>query len=308
MLPLIRRDHWTFRAFEFPRLQKFIFGLAVFVFGWFMPDYSVEHLVGQALVLAFLVYSASQILPFTPLAPKTLPGTKKGQPSLKLLIANVYQPNRQYERLRECLKKHQPDMILLVETDRRWQAGIKEFVEQYPHKCEKPQDNTYGMLLYSRYPLKDMKIDYLVNEAYPSMHGLVELDGADIRFFGIHPPPPAPGERTYSTPRDAELMVLAKRIGADPKDPALVAGDLNDVAWSYTTREFLRETNLKDPRRGRGIFATFNAKNILLRWPLDHIFCSEHFRLNQMKRLPAFGSDHFPVLVELSLSRSSRQR
>lgn len=35
-----------------------------------------------------------------------------------------------------------------------------------------------------------------------------------------------------------------------------------------------------------------------LRYPLDHIFASRHFRLASLRRIPDIGSDHFPVLAE----------
>jgi endonuclease/exonuclease/phosphatase (EEP) superfamily protein YafD len=89
---------------------------------------------------------------------------------------------------------------------------------------------------------------------------------------------------------------IAKQNGA----PAIVAGDLNDVAWSATTQLFLRLSGLLDPRMGRGFYNTYNARNPLVRWPLDHLFHSNHFRLVNLQRCADIGSDHFPVLVELS--------
>ena len=47
------------------------------------------------------------------------------------------------------------------------------------------------------------------------------------------------------------------------------------------------------------MFNTFHAHYWPLRWPLDHVFVSDDFLLESIKRLPAFGSDHFPMLIRL---------
>ena len=77
-------------------------------------------------------------------------------------------------------------------------------------------------------------------------------------------------------------------------------GDLNDVAWSPTSRLFLRLSGLLDARKGRGLYNTWNANHFLMRFPLDHIFHSHHFTLVDLERMPHIGSDHFPVYVTLS--------
>ncbi len=49
------------------------------------------------------------------------------------------------------------------------------------------------------------------------------------------------------------------------------------------------------------MYNTYNARNPILRWPLDHVFHSDHFKLVRMEKGPAWGSDHFPIFIELSL-------
>ena len=95
------------------------------------------------------------------------------------------------------------------------------------------------------------------------------------------------------------LKALAKKA-KEFDGPTVVFGDLNDVAWSHTTRLFLRISEMLDPRIGRGMFNTFHAHYWLMRWPLDHFFVSSHFRLISMQVEKGVKSDHFPISIHLS--------
>ena len=163
-----------------------------------------------------------------------------------------------------------------------------------------PQNTTYGMLLYSRLELVKPKVEFLIEADVPSIHALVKLrDGTLVELHCLHPRPPAPQEAEDAKPRDAELILVARSLrGRDV--PAIVLGDLNDVAWSRTSYEFQDISGLLDPRVGRGFYHTFHARYPVLRYPLDHCFHTKHFRLVRFKRLRKFGSDHFPVGIELS--------
>jgi endonuclease/exonuclease/phosphatase (EEP) superfamily protein YafD len=156
------------------------------------------------------------------------------------------------------------------------------------------------MHVYSQLPVLESQTKFLVEPDEPSMHALIQLpSGEPVRIHFLHPSPPSPTENEASSERDAELLVVAKSV-AHSKRPVIVTGDLNDVAWSETTRLFRKISGLLDPRVGRGMFNTFHADYWFMRWPLDHLFHSSHFRLSKIRRLPRFGSDHFALFTELS--------
>lgn len=302
LVPLIRHDFWIFRVFEYPRLQKLVINVLIVVVMavWYFPQDLISGLVFGALLLniAYLLY---QILPFTLFGSKQIVASSKpaGDQNIRLLIANVYQENDRAGDYLQLIKECDPDVILLVETNLWWQNQIDIISEQYPFQQKVPLENTYGMLLYSRLELSNAQVNFLVEEDIPSIEANVRLkSGQIVKIYCLHPQPPVPQENPRSTERDREILMVGKKA-KKCSEPVIVMGDLNDVAWSYTTELFSKISGLLDPRRGRGFFNSFNAKHFFLRFPLDHIFCSADFSLTKIQRMESCGSDHFPMCVEL---------
>lgn len=291
---------WWIRACEFPRLQLASAALLTALFSIPLEPAWRWPLVSGSLIVVAL--QARFILPWTRLWPVQVMDAEPGHQDrcITLLIANVLTPNRQAERLIEIILQQDPDLILTLESDAWWQDRLDQALEaKWIHSVKVPMDNLYGMHLYSRLPLENTRVEWLIQDDIPSIHTKVRLDSGDtLTLYALHPRPPAPSESEETLWRDAELLLVGKEIHRN-QTPAIVAGDLNDVAWSRTTQLFSRISGMLDPRRGRGRYSTFHASYPLLRWPLDHIFTSEHFTLKTMKRLPGFGSDHFPILASL---------
>ncbi|MBW3544227.1 MAG: endonuclease/exonuclease/phosphatase family protein [Bacteroidetes bacterium] len=302
ILPLWRCEVWWVRGWDFPRFQLFTFGLFLVAGGLFVLDLSRTSgwlIIGANLIC--MLYHGWWIVPYTNLYPAEVVRAKnfKTDCSIRIMSANVLTPNRQVDRLLALVRENDPDILVTLESDKWWEERLDVLEPDYPHTIKCPLDNLYGMHVYSRLPLKDPAIQFLVEPDVPSMHALVVLpSGKKVRIHFLHPAPPSPTENEESSERDAELLVVGKSV-ADTDEAVIVAGDLNDVAWSATTRLFRKVSGLLDPRIGRAMINTFNANYWFIRWPLDHIFHSHHFTLSFIKRLPYFGSDHFPVLVEL---------
>ncbi|KAA9332502.1 endonuclease [Hymenobacter busanensis] len=305
LLPLLRQTAWWIRVFDFPRLQ--IVGVAVVsLSGALGLRFWDQNWAWRLLLLtqaAVIVYQIARILPYTRLVRKQVGDStlKDGRRHLSLAMMNVLQFNRQGARALQVLQQADPDIIMAVETDDWWYQQLKPLETTHPYVCHEPLDNTYGLLFFSRLPLENFVIKYLLDDDVPSLHTRVQLpDGRTwVRLYGLHPKPPAPAESKTSTKRDAELLLVGKEIDRN-EEPTIVFGDMNDVAWSHTSELFRRISGLMDPRVGRGLLPTFHADYSLLRWPLDHVFVSAHFKVDDMERLPYVGSDHFPIYIKLS--------
>lgn len=309
LLPLSKRQVWWIRGLDFPRFQFALAGLALIAAAALLLDFS-RAAPWLILVTATgcTLYHAWWIAPYTPLASKEVKSATltSSPPRLRVMSANVLMTNRRTHDLIALVRAERPDLLVTLETNRWWEQQLAVLEPEYPHVLRCPLENLYGMHLYSRWPLEDSRIQFLVEPDVPSMHTLVVLpSGRRIRLHSLHPAPPSPTENETSRERDAELVMVGKSV-AHASLPVIVTGDLNDVAWSATTRLFRKVSGLLDPRIGRGRFNTYHARNPLFRWSVDHFFHSADFTCVELKRLPAFGSDHFPVLVELALESRSQ--
>ena len=300
LLPLLKTPRWWVRVWDYPRLQLAV-ALATIVVAQlaFLEEAGVDLLLLMT-TLACLGWQAWHIWPYTPLHKvQALPATRS-HPSrtISLLIANVLQSNRRADAFLRQVEDTDPDIVLAVETNDWWDERLAVLRDRRPYAVCRPLENTYGMHLFSRLELLDVRVVDRVVADIPSICAKVRLhSGTLINLHCVHPEPPRPSKDVEE--RDAELLLVAREAEKDRR-PTIVCGDLNDVAWSHTTRLFQRISGLLDPRVGRGLYPTFHADHWFARWPLDHIFHDSTFRLTRLKVLDYFGSDHFAVFVALT--------
>lgn len=299
VLPLIPSNESAIRIWDFPRIQ-----IAVLLAGVLIAAPFVLRLRGPlgwvfiAMLGGSLAWQAYAIWPYTPLAATEAKVVAECAPESRvaLLVANVLDENRNAAPLLALIERVGPDLVLLVETDSWWDDQLAPLKLAYPERIDHPQEDGYGLHLFSRLDLIEPQVRFLVEDNVPSIKtGLRLPSGAQINLYGLHPKPP-PLQDTEE--RDAELLIVGLEVREEAV-PSIVAGDLNDVAWSRTNSLFQDVSGLLDPRIGRGPFATFNADWPLLKWPLDHVFFEESFRLLDIAVMEDVASDHYPFFVEL---------
>lgn len=302
-LSTVESARWWIRTWDFPRLLIAVLAVVTLVAALFLTS-GTGRALAVAAMLCVVGWQSYRIFPYTPLPrPEVekvqVSGTREEEHCIRALSFNVLQTNRDYDRTIRMIEEVDADIVLLLETDQQWVDAVEPVTRKYPHKLLAPLDNLYGLAFYTRLDIANERIEYLVEDDIPSVHAqLSTRGGRKFRFMGLHPRPPQPGNDTEM--RDAEIAIGA-RMAAKHELPVLAMGDFNDVAWSRTSQLFKRIGHYLDPRIGRGFFATFPASWPVFRWPLDHLFMTQHFTFSSVDVLGKKGSDHLPILASLCL-------
>lgn len=297
-VPLVPVDWWWVRFGDYPRLQLLcVYLITLPLIAIFrrrpLAKWSAGILVVCCLIQVYWIF------PYLPFARETVQSARSDDPTARLRIVsmNVLQENDKADAVLRVTRREQPDLLVLCEVNDRWIKDLSELDQQFSFAKKHPLEDRYGIALYCNLEVISCRVRTMVKKGIPSIDATVRLrNGQPVRVFAVHPNPPRPGESTAK--RDAELVLVGREV-ADAES-AIVLGDMNDVGWSRTTDLFQEVSGLLDPREGRGFYSTYDATSWLLRYPLDYLFHSDDFRIVEIKRLEFIGSDHFPLLIELS--------
>jgi len=314
LLPLVRHGSWLIRLWDFPRLQVLqlgAIGLVAAMLAWWLGPRSWSWAVVAGVFVGVMLIQGAQIVRYTPVWPVSVEPAESRV--VRLAVMNLDKHNERHAEVAALIGELGPDLLLLIEIDRSWADGLSETAELFEHRIEDVESDGLGIALWSRLELRDIEKQELVSEKRTSIHGRAVLpDGREVELVGLHPTPPGYSppddeERYDSRIRDAELVTVAERIAEEREagraETWIVAGDMNDVAWSHTTRLFRRLSGLVDPRIGRGMFNTYHARLPWLRFPVDHVFVTDDLGIVDMRRVTIPGSDHFGVVADFGWSR-----
>ena len=300
-------SYWYSKVLDFPRAQYLMAAVAcLLLFSLLNRKWNKASVALTLGLLSAILIQSILVLPYLvgerPV-PEAAADSVDQQSTVGILLANVLIENERAATFLDIVDQRNPDMVLVMEVDDRWMQQLQPLEETYGHTVKYPTDNSYGMTLYSKFRLEESEVMFFNHDDVPSIHTRVSLpSGKSFWFHGVHPVAPVP-KKEYPDNRGEKEVALGKvaELVAAETLPAIVAGDFNDVSWSRTARLFENQGGLNNVRLGRGFYNTFDATSWIMRWPLDHYFVTDSIRLLELERLPAFGSDHFPMYARFAL-------
>ncbi len=260
----------------------------------------VVFLIGKRWPWA-IVSVVFAIVNFVDVLPAFISPAKTGEPSQEtftVLLANVLSSNKEYDKVKKLIRSSEPDIIAVIEATEGWMKELSSLEDEYPHVVSRPREDNFGIALLSRLPFEESEIIQIGDASLPSLLARIRVDESDVTVIATHPLPPT--RASTSRHRNRQLEELGDLVRT-VKGPVLVIGDLNTAPWSPHFKKLLR-SGLRDSRRGRGVQPTWQA-NLpwFLRIPLDHVLHSPEITTLRRELGPDIGSDHFPVIVDLSL-------
>jgi endonuclease/exonuclease/phosphatase (EEP) superfamily protein YafD len=223
------------------------------------------------------------------------------QKTFKLYSANINKDNRNLSKIEHELRKINPDIVLLMEVTPEQIRQIDSVTGAYPYCIKKIPIGTkrIGMVFLSNFPIKNHQVITLSEHGNGLVKSELVINQKSVLFFGVHFP------RTTSfkefPERKRQLTWFAKQINKEPM-PVIVAGDMNATPYSPVFRKLLATSGLKDSRKGFGWQPSWPAYFPLLWIPIDHILVSPEIQIHSRDTGSFIGSDHFPVIAELSIS------
>ncbi len=216
---------------------------------------------------------------------------------IKLIQFNAWDENADVEATADWIAAERPDLVLMQEAE----SPIR-----------------HAMIKRGFHYLRGMARTAIFSRAEPTfapfqipMHDWTVLPGFSRATFAN-----AAGEFSvvsthldWPTRRDqpSQMAALAEILDRYPTDRLILAGDFNLTPWSFALRRFDKRVGLE--RRDRALFS-WPARlfpKAPLSWPLvllpiDHLYAGQAWRTVSIARGPRLGSDHYPVIVRLTLT------
>jgi endonuclease/exonuclease/phosphatase (EEP) superfamily protein YafD len=212
---------------------------------------------------------------------------------IRVVALNVAVHNRHAQRVIRFIRAANPDVVVVIELNDFWIRALEELTGDFPFRRFDPRSGHLGVGLMSRLPLT-------VLDGNPAgLHALVaRLGTPHLTIVGTHTHPPfTPSQLARRNQQFAEIATFVRR----QREPVVVVGDLNSSSWSAAFGDLLRDAGLRDTRLGRGVQPTWPAWLPMPQVPIDHALVSAGVHVHGRFVGGRVGSDHLPVVVDVSV-------
>ncbi|MGH6902102.1 MAG: endonuclease/exonuclease/phosphatase family protein [Geminicoccaceae bacterium] len=290
---LAARLWWAFDLFSHFRLQYALAALILLVAALTLRN----HRIAVVLAAVALVHGWA-------IKDLWLGGTAsaaQGGMPLRIVSANVWAINPTPDEVLAFIRASDADLVVLVDArSRRWRQVRSELGTLYPYQAPESSRERAPVVLLSRHPVVSAEVVRPPRGRRPYLMARLAVGGQELVVAGVHPTSPSPTQAGDSRRRNRELdhIALAAR---DTARPVIVAGDFNTSPWSPHFQDLVAAGGLRNAAVGHGYIATWPTWFWPALIPIDHVLLKGPLAVTAVRRGPAVGSDHYPVIADLRL-------
>ncbi|QEG21545.1 endonuclease/exonuclease/phosphatase family protein [Mariniblastus fucicola] len=225
-----------------------------------------------------------------------------GKTSLRLMSFNVLATNTEFQAAIEEVRKHDPDVVAVLEYANNWHVAFDHLNETYPYQHRDPRWHGYGIAIFSKLPLENTESVPLTEEEIdnPAAIAKFKFGGQTLRLVAVHVMSPI--NRYRLDLRNRQFEQIATLVN-DESTPTILCGDMNCSPSSRFLSGLIDETALRDSRQGFGVQPSWPDFAFGFGIPIDHVLVSESVHVHDRFLGEFGGSDHCPVIVDVSVEQ-----
>lgn len=277
--------HW---ALELPGHGRLHLGLSLLLAA------AVAGLARRRRALLYLLVAGVNLAPVAARAWVAPRGAVEGAATIRVALHNVNTGNRRRGSAVAALAAADADVVAVIEASSAWVAELRAALPEHVHVLAHPQDDNFGMTLFSRVPLEGAEVLWLPSSP-AALTARVRLGSRTVTLLVVHPYPPI---GTGALVRDRQLAAVARHAAAC-EGPLVVMGDLNATPWTPCVERLREEAQLADGGAGSGYGATWPARLGPLGIPIDLVLVRD-VAVTGFEVGAAHGSDHRALTFSIS--------
>ena len=249
------------------------------------------------ILAAITIISTATLMAPEMIATAQLERVEPRSETLKIVQFNAFRDNYDVPGSLAWIRAQDADLVVLEEVlSGEGRLIARDLADPYPYQIGCPNWRCGTVIRSKKPPLDDPMAIPIETHAGAVAWARFQGEKSPYSVIGVHYAWPAPISHQWGQRRAMKETV--KRFS---KDSLIVVGDFNSTPWSFALRRQDHDFGLE--RRTRALFSWPTKKRGVRLppfLPIDHLYAGKDWRTVSVSRGPALGSDHYPIVVELT--------
>ena len=198
------------------------------------------------------------------------------------------------------IESQHPDAVVLLEAAGAARPIVDRLLPAFPYQVSCRGARPCSTVILARRPFLAARGlahgDADNRRALSAAYAVIDSAQGPVPLLALHLSRPM-----SASDQSHEINLLIGDMHSLSSSGLVVAGDFNLPPWSRALRQVSDGLSVRTPGGERPTWQVPGTGSALpTLWPIDHVLLGPDWTAARLMRGPALGSDHYPLLVELS--------